>query len=46
MATAGNYICVIFIIIESLLVNGIFGGWGMMASMFKDEDMFSGKPKD
>lgn len=45
MTTLGNYICVIFILLESLLINGIFTGWGMMASMLKSEDLLNGKIK-
>ena len=43
MTTLGNYICVIFIFLESFLINGIFTGWGMMASILKSDNLFNGE---
>ena len=42
MIPFGNYICAGFVLVETLLVNGMFTGWGMMSTLFKNDDIFPG----
>jgi len=38
-----NSACIALIVCETLLFNGIFGGWGMMTAMFNDDELFIDK---
>ena len=37
----GNYLCAASILLETLFVNGIYNGWGMMTTIFKNKNMYN-----
>ena len=40
MTYIGNYICILFVVLETILLNGVFVGWGILTAVFKEDELF------
>ena len=40
MTYVGNYICIVFVVLETILLNGVFVGWGILTAVFKEDELF------
>ena len=40
MTYVGNYICILFVVLETILLNGVFVGWGILTAVFKEDELF------
>ena len=40
MTYVGNYICILFVVLETILLNGVFVGWGILTAVFKEDGLF------
>ena len=40
----GNYICILFVVLETFLINGAYSGWSILTAMFKEDQLFYHSP--
>ena len=40
MTYVGNYVCILFVVLETILLNGVFVGWGILTAVFKEDGLF------
>lgn len=40
MTFIGNYVCIFFVVLETIFLNGVSIGWGILTAVFKEDELF------
>ena len=40
MTFVENYVCIFFVVLETLFLNGVHVGWGILTAVFKEDGLF------